>query len=206
MPKKKLPNELLDQLIKEYNIKDTDDIKNMLKDLMGSTIQRMLNSELDEELGYEKYDVQNKETDNSRNGYSKKTVRSEYGEIELDIPRDRNGEFEPQIVKKNQTEIKGIESQIISMYAKGMSNRDIETHLQELYGIEVSPTLISRITDRILPEIKEWQSRMLKSVYPIVFMDAIHYSVRKDGIVVKKAVYIAIGIDLEGQKDISACG
>lgn len=202
MPKKKLPNELLDQLIKEYNIKDTDDIKNMLKDLMGSTIQRMLNSELDEELGYEKYDVQNKETDNSRNGYSKKTVRSEYGEIELDIPRDRNGEFEPQIVKKNQTEIKGIESQIISMYAKGMSNRDIETHLQELYGIEVSPTLISRITDRILPEIKEWQSRMLKSVYPIVFMDAIHYSVRKDGIVVKKAVYIAIGIDLEGQKDI----
>ncbi|AUS97693.1 IS256 family transposase [Clostridium thermosuccinogenes] len=195
-------DELLDQLIKEYNIKDTDDIKNMLKDLMGSTIQRMLNSELDEELDYEKYDVQNKETDNSRNGYSKKTVRSEYGEIELDIPRDRNGEFEPQIVKKNQTEIKGIEGQIISMYAKGMSNRDIETHLQELYGIEVSPTLISRITDKILPEIKEWQSRMLKSVYPIVFMDAIHYSVRKDGIVVKKAVYIAIGIDLESQKDI----
>jgi putative transposase len=138
MPKKKLPNEILDQLIKEYNIKDTDDIKNMLKDLMGSTIQRMLNSELDDELGYEKYDTQNKDTDNSRNGYSKKTVRSEYGEIQLDIPRDRNGEFEPQIVKKNQTEIKGIEGQIISMYAKGMSNRDIETHLQELYGIEVS--------------------------------------------------------------------
>lgn len=202
MPKKKLPNELLDQLIKEYNIKDTDDIKNMLKDLMGGTIQRMLNSELDDELGYEKYDTQNKETDNSRNGYSKKTVRSEYGEVELDIPRDRNGEFEPQIVKKNQTEIKGIEGQIISMYAKGMSNRDIEAHLLELYGVEVSPTLISKITDRILPEIKEWQSRMLKSVYPIVFMDAIHYSVRKDGIVVKKAVYIAIGIDMEGQKDI----
>ena len=148
MPKKKLPNELLDQLIKEYNIKDTDDIKNMLKDLMGSTIQRMLNSELDDELGYEKYDVKNKETDNSRNGYSKKAVRSEYGEIELDIPRDRNGEFEPQIVKKNQTEIKGIEGQIISMYAKGMSNRDIETHLQELYGIEVSQTLISKLTER----------------------------------------------------------
>lgn len=202
MPKKRLPNELLDQLIKEYNIKDTDDIKNMLKDLMGDTIQRMLNSELDDELGYEKYDTQNKDTDNSRNGYSKKTVRSEYGEVELDIPRDRNGDFEPQIVKKNQTEIKGIEGQIISMYAKGMSNRDIETHLQELYGVEVSPTLISKITDRILPEIKEWQSRMLKSVYPIVFMDAIHYSVRKDGIVVKKAVYIAIGIDMEGQKDI----
>jgi len=95
MPKKKLPNELLDQLIKEYNIKDTDDIKNMLKDLMGSTLQRMLNSELDDELGYEKYDIKNKETDNSRNGYSKKTVRSEYGEIKLDIPRDRNSEFEP---------------------------------------------------------------------------------------------------------------
>jgi len=202
MSKKKLPNELLDQLIKEYNIKDTDDIKNMLKDLMGGTIQRMLNSELDDELGYEKYDTQNKETDNSRNGFSKKTVRSEFGEVDLDIPRDRNGDFEPQIVKKNQTEIKGIEGQIISMYAKGMSNRDIEAHLNELYGIEVSPTLISKITDRILPEIKEWQNRMLKSVYSIVFMDAIHYSVRKDGVVVKKAVYIAIGIDMEGQKDI----
>ncbi len=202
MPKKRLPNELLDQLIKEYNIKDTDDIKNMLKDLIGVTIQRMLNSELDDELGYEKYDTPNKETDNSRNGFSKKTVRSEFGEVDLDIPRDRNGEIEPQIVKKHQTEIKGIEGQIIALYGKGMSNRDIESHLNELYGIEVSPTLISKITDRILPEIKEWQNRMLKSVYPIVFMDAIHYSVRKDGIVVKKAVYIAIGIDLEGQKDI----
>lgn len=202
MPKKRLPNELLDQLIKEYNIKDTDDIKNMLKDLMGGTIQRMLNSELDDELGYDKYDTQNKETENSRNGFSKKTVRSEYGEVDLDIPRDRNGEFEPQIVKKHQTGIKGIEGQIISMYAKGMSNRDIESHLNELYGIDVSPTLISKITDRILPEIKEWQNRMLKSIYSIVFMDAIHYSVRKEGIVVKKAVYIAIGIDLEGQKDI----
>lgn len=202
MPKKRLPNELVDQLINEYNIKDTDDIKNMLKDLMGSTIQRMLNSELDDELGYEKYDTQNKETDNSRNGFSKKTVRSEFGSVDLDIPRDRNGEFEPQIVKKHQMEIKGIEGQIIALYGKGMSNRDIEAHLNDLYGIEVSPTLISKITDRILPEIKEWQNRTLKNVYSIVFMDAIHYSVRKDGIVVKKAVYIAIGIDLEGQKDI----
>ncbi|PYG88009.1 transposase-like protein [Ruminiclostridium sufflavum DSM 19573] len=202
MPKKRLPNELLDQLIKEYNIKDTDDIKNMLKDLMGGTIQRMLNSEPDDELGYEKYDTQNKETDDSRNGFSKKMVRSEFGEIDLDIPRDRNGEFEPQIVKKHQTEIKGIEGQIIALYGRGMSNRDIESHLNELYGIDVSPTLISKITDRILPEIKEWQNRMLKSVYPIVFLDAIHYSVRKDGTVVKKAVYIAIGIDLEVQKDI----
>lgn len=174
MPKKRLPNELLDQLTKEYNIKDTDDIKNMLKDLMGGTIQRMLNSELEDELGYEKYDTQNKETDNSRNGFSKKTVRSEFGEVGLDIPRDRNGEFEPQIVKKQQTEIKGIEGQITALYGKGMSTRDIESHLNELYGIEVSPTLISKITDRILPEIKEWQNRMLKSVYPIVFMDAIH--------------------------------
>lgn len=125
MPKKKLPNELLDQLIKEYNIKDTDDIKNMLKDLMGGTIQRMFNNELDDELGYEKYDIQSKATDNSRNGFSKKTLRSEFGEVDLDIPRDRNGEFEPHIVKKHQTEIKGIKGQIISMYAKGMSNRTL---------------------------------------------------------------------------------
>lgn len=122
--------------------------------------------------------------------------------MDINIPRDRKGEFEPQIVKKNQTDISSIESQIISMYAKGMSNRDIEEHLRDLYGVDVSPALITRITDKILPEIKEWQSRMLKGVYSIMFMDAIHYPVRKDGVVSQRAVYIAIGIDLQGQEEV----
>ena len=122
--------------------------------------------------------------------------------LDLDIPRDRNAEFEPQIIPKYQREITGIEGQILSLYAKGMSNRDIEDHLNNLYGIDVSPSMISKITDKIIPEIREWQSRQLEDVYPIVFMDAIHYSVRKDGVVVKKAVYLAIGIDKEGKKEV----
>ena len=141
--------------------------------------------------------MKDKATSNARNGHSKKTVRSEYGNLDLDIPRDRNAEFEPRIIPKYQREITGIEGQILSLYAKGMSNRDIEDHLNNLYGIDVSPSMISKITDKIIPEIREWQSRQLEDVYPIVFMDAIHYSVRKDGVVVKKAVYLAIGIDKE---------
>ena len=174
----------------------------MLKDLLGETIQTMLEGEIEEELGYSKYNYEEKDTQNSRNGYSPKSVRSEYGEIELDIPRDRHNEFEPKIIPKYQREITGTEGQIIALYAKGMSNRDIEDHLKNIYGIEVSPTMISKITDKIIPEIKEWQSRQLEEVYPIVFMDAIHYSVRQDGIVIKKAVYILIGINLRGEKEV----
>ena len=174
----------------------------MLKDLLGETIQTMLEGEIEEELGYSKYNYDEKNTQNSRNGYSPKKVRSEYGEVELNIPRDRNNEFKPQIIPKYQREITGIEGQIIALYAKGMSNRDIEDHLKNIYGIEVSATMISKITDKILPEIKEWQTRQLEEVYPIVFMDAIHYSVRQDGVVIKKAVYILIGINLKGEKEV----
>ena len=174
----------------------------MLKDLLSGTIQTMLEAEIEHELGYAKHSMKDKITSNARNGHSKKTVRSEYGNLNLDIPRDRNAEFEPQIIPKYQREITGIEGQILSLYAKGMSNRDIEDHLNNLYGIDVSPSMISKITDKIIPEIREWQSRQLEDVYPIVFMDAIHYSVRKDGVVVKKAVYLAIGIDKEGRKEV----
>lgn len=198
----KFPPELIKMLIQSYDIQGMGDIKSMIRDLVGDTIQGMLDGELTNELGYEKNDADNKDTDNSRNGYSRKTLRSEYGEVDINVPRDRKGEFEPQIVKKNQTDISGIENQIISMYAKGMSNRDIEDHLRDLYGVDASPALITRITDKILPEVKEWQGRMLKNVYPILFMDAIHYPVRKDGVVAQRAVYIAIGIDLEGQKSV----
>ena len=198
MAKKKIDK----TLIEDYNIKDTNDIKDMLKDLLSGTIQTMLETEIENELEYVKHSMKDKTTSNARNGHSKKTVRSEYGNLDLDIPRDRNAEFEPQIIPKYQREITGIEGQILSLYAKGMSNRDIEDHLNNLYGIDVSPSMISKITDKIIPEIREWQSRQLEDVYPIVFMDAIHYSVRKDGVVVKKAVYLAIGIDKEGKKEV----
>ena len=202
MKKIRKENKLIKELIDQYGVKTTDDIKDMLKDLLGETIQTMLEGEIEEELGYSKYNYDEKNTQNSRNGYSPKKVRSEYGEVELNIPRDRNNEFKPQIIPKYQREITGIEGQIIALYAKGMSNRDIEDHLKNIYGIEVSSTMISKITDKILPEIKEWQTRQLEEVYPIVFMDAIHYSVRQDGVVIKKAVYILIGINLKGEKEV----
>ena len=202
MKKIRRENKLIKELINQYGVKTTDDIKDMLKDLLGETIQTMLEGEIEEELGYSKYNYEEKDTQNTRNGYSPKKVRSEYGEIELDIPRDRHNEFEPKIIPKYQREITGIEGQIIALYAKGMSNRDIEDHLKNIYGIEVSATMISKITDKIIPEIKEWQTRQLEEVYPIVFMDAIHYSVRQDGTVIKKAVYILIGINLRGEKEV----
>lgn len=197
-----IPKDQLKALIKEYNLKDPKDIQEMLKKLFGDTLQEMLEAELDHELGYTKYDYKNKQTDNSRNGYSSKTVKSNYGKVDLDVPRDRNGQFEPAVVKKNQTDISSIEDQVLSMYAKGMSTRDIERHLESLYGIDASPELISRITDRIIPMIAEWQSRPLSAIYAIVFMDAIHYKVRQDGRVITKAAYTAIGVDLDGIKDV----
>lgn len=202
MQKRRVPTELLKELLSAYDIKDTGDIKSMIRDLVGDSLQCMLDSEMDEHLGYDKYDTSNKKTSNSRNGHSQKSLRSEYGPIDINVPRDRASDFDPKIVKKHQSDISGIDRQIISMYAHGMSNRDIEEHMRDLYGVDVSPSLISRITDRILPEIREWQSRELKRVYPIVFMDAIHYPVRTDNVVVQKAVYLAIGIDPDGQKDV----
>lgn len=157
---------------------------------------------MDEELGYSKYDYANKETNNSRNGFSKKNVVSSMGEIGLDIPRDRNGEFEPQIVKKHQTDISNIEDQVLSMYAKGMTTRDISDHLKTVYGVDASAEMISKMTDRILPIAKEWQNRPLDKKYAIVFMDAVHYNVRQDNAIVKKAVYVAIGIKLNGVKEV----
>jgi len=189
-------------LLQHYQPKTSQDVQEMLKDLLGDTLQGMLEAELDTELGYSKYDYSAKETDNSRNGYSKKNVVSSMGEISLDIPRDRKGDFEPQIVKKNQTDISNIEDQVLSMYAKGMSTRDISTHLYSVYGVEASAEMISKMTDRILSLAKEWQNRPLDRKYAVVFMDAIHYYVRQDNATVKKAVYIAIGIHLNGSKEV----
>lgn len=192
----------LRQFIKENNLKSAQDVQNTLKELFADTLQEMLEAELDDSLGYEKNDTKNKVTTNRRNGHGKKKVRSEYGEIDLAVPRDREGEFEPVIVKKHQKSVTGIEDQILALYAKGVSTREIQDHLQQLYGIEVSPTLISSVTNKIMPLIKEWQNRPLQQIYAIVFLDAIHFKVKQDGQIVNKAAYMAIGVGLDGHKDV----
>jgi len=197
-----VPPEIIQTLIKEYDIKSVPDIENALKDLFGETLQNLLEAELSNTLGYEKRDSTNKETENRRNGHTSKTVRSEYGEIELEIPRDRNGEFEPLIVKKHQKNVSGIEEQVMALYAKGVSTRDIQDHLQNLYGIEASPALISNITNKIMPMVKGWQNRPLHSIYAFLFMDAIHFNVKQDGMITKKAAYVTVGVDLDGKKDV----
>jgi transposase-like protein len=192
----------INSLIEHYQPQDAQDVQDILKDLLGDTLQGMLEAEMDESLGYSRYDYKNKDTDNSRNGYSKKTVVSSMGEIDLDIPRDRKGEFEPQAVRKNQTDICNIEDQVLSMYAKGMTTRDISSHLHDVYGVDASAEMISHMTDRILPVAKEWQNRPLERKYAVVFMDAVHFHVREDNRTVKKAVYVAIGIRLNGTKEV----
>jgi transposase-like protein len=190
------------ELMKEGKLKDVSDIQNLLKAQFTDLIEEMLEGEIDHELGYSKYDYKNKDTENARNGKRAKKVRSDYGEIEIEVPRDRKGDFEPAVVKKNQRDVSSIDDQVISMYAKGMSVRDIQDHLFNLYGIDVSPTMISQITEKIMPVIKEWQQRPLESIYAHVVMDAIHYKVRQDGKIVNKAVYIILGINLDGMKDV----
>jgi putative transposase len=194
--------EQLRAFIKENKLVSAQDAQNALKDLFAETLQEMLEAEMDTHLGYQKHDVQNKQTKNSRNGKSKKSIVSEYGEQEISIPRDRDGEFEPLVVKKHQSNVTGIEDQIIALYAKGVSTREIQDHLQNLYGIDLSPTFISNVTNKIVPLIKEWQNRPLQSVYAVVFLDAIHFKVKQDGAIVNKAAYMVIGIDLEGCKDV----
>ena len=195
--------ENLRNLMKGLDVKSFDDLKDVFKFMVGEILENGLEGELDDELGYTKYDYRNKEGDNSRNGYSKKTLKTSFGEAEIKVPRDRNGEYEPQLVKKHQTTLTGdIEEKILSMYAKGMTTGDIESHIREIYGLDCSDTTISRITDKILPVVREWQQRPLEEIYAVVFMDAIHFHVRSEGQIVKKAVYIAIGINMDGMKEV----
>ena len=194
--------EQLRELIKERGMKTTDDISLMLRDLFGETLQERMEAEMDTTLGYGKNDKSTDDTGNRRNGHSKKTVVSEYGKSELEVPRDRNGEHDPLIVKKHQKNLTGIEEQIIALYSKGMTVRDVQDHLSRMYGVEVSPTLISNVTNKLMPMIKEWQNRPLERIYAAVFLDAIHYKVRQEGAIVNKASYMVIGIDLDGRKDV----
>ena len=179
-----------------------EDIQEMIKALFRDTVQSVLEAEMEDHLGYEKHNVEGNNSGNSRNGYSKKKIKTNYGITELAIPRDRKAEFEPRIIKKYETTSNGIEDQIIAMYAKGMSTRDIEDQMRNIYGIDISPGMVSKITDKILPQVAEWQSRPLDRIYPIVFLDAIHFKVRKDNRIVNKAAYSVLGINMDGQKDI----
>jgi len=204
-PQKAALREMMSGYLKENasQIKDGTDVNSIMRDMMSIILEGTLDAEMDEELGYSKYDYRNKDTDNSRNGYSGKTMHTSYGDMEINVPRDRKGEFEPQVVKKYQNTVtQDMEGKILSMYAKGMTTSDIESHMRELYDIEISDSTVSRITDKILPIVKEWQERPLEEVYAVVFMDAIHYHVRSEGRIVKRAVYIAIGIDMSGKKDV----
>lgn len=174
-----------------------------LSHLFKDMIQGFLNEEMTAHLGYEHGDVRSKKTDNSRNGYSKKRLKTDSGEIEIDIPRDRMGEYEPKILPKNKTKTSDLEKKIISMYAKGMTTKDISEHVSDMYlGASVTATFISQVTEKVLPLAKEWQARQLDKFYPVVFFDAIHYKVRDEGKVVSKAVYVCLAINLEGKREV----
>jgi putative transposase len=185
--------------------KTADDLtgKNgLVQKLIGEMLEKLLQNEMDEHLGYNKHSPSGHHSGNSRNGISKKTLKSNYGSVELEIPRDRNGEFEPIAVKKHQRSISSFDDKIISMYAKGMSTRDIQSHVLELYGTELSPALISNITEKVVEAAREWQSRPLQAIYPIIFFDAIHYKVKENGKIVSKASYTCLGIDMDGKKEV----
>ena len=202
-PEEAARREKIRELLELAGVNGMDDIQQLFRETIAEFMETGLDAELDEHLGYDRYDTKEKDTDDSRNGHSSKTLRTSFGDTPIQIPRDRKGEFDPVILRKNQTSIsQDVEAKIISMYAKGMTTADIGDHIRDIYGIEVSESTVSRITDKVLPEAKEWQQRPLESVYAVMFMDAIHYHVRSEGQVVKKAVYVAIGIDLTGRKDV----
>lgn len=195
-----MSNEILRNYVKEQNFKNSNDVLSAMKELFKDVLQEALAAEMDDMLGYEKH-VMN-DSSNSRNGYSKKTIKSELGAVTLDIPRDRNGEFEPKIVPKHQRNINGIEDKILSLYATGMTTRDISEQIQKLYEVEVSAETVSNITNRIMPLVTDWQNRPLEKTYSFVFMDAIHYKVREDKQIIVKAAYVVIGVNMDGQKEV----
>lgn len=193
-------NELVKLLAQECG--SMEDVHSMLKNLFSGTIEEMLEAEMEEHLGYVKHSPDGDLSGNSRNGYSTKTVQTQMGKTEIKIPRDRNGEFEPRLIEKHQTKSNNLEQQIIAMYQKGMSTRDIEDHLRDIYGVDASASLISRITDKIVPQLMEWQSRPLDSIYPIVFFDGIVFKVRKDSKIINKCAYTVLGNTMDGKKEI----
>lgn len=191
---------IIQQLLQEYDIETAEDIQDALKDLLGGTIKEMMEAEMDDHLGYQK--SERSDSDDYRNGYKSKRVNSSYGSMDIDVPQDRKSTFEPQIGKKRQKDISDIDQKIISMYAKGMTTRQISETIEDIYGFEISEGFISDVTDKILPQIEDWKNRPLDEVYPILYIDAIHYSVRDNGVIRKLAAYVILGINTEGKKEV----
>ena len=191
---------IIQQLLQEYDIQSAEDIQEALKDLLGGTIKEMMEAEMDEHLGYQK--SQRSDSDDYRNGYKSKRINSSYGTMDIQVPQDRKSTFEPQVVRKRQKDISSIDQKIISMYAKGMTTRQISETLEDIYGFEASEGFISDVTDKILPQIEDWQKRPLAEVYPVLYIDAIHYSVRDNGVIRKLAAYVILGINMDGQKEV----
>jgi transposase-like protein len=195
--------EMLDDLLKDC--KTSEDIfgeNGLVKQFVKALTERALQAELSTHLGYEKHETKGKNSGNSRNGTSSKVVKGEFGQAEIAIPRDRSGTFEPQLIQKGQTRFDGFDEKILAMYARGLSTRDIQAQLQELYGVEVSPTLISNVTDAVLDEVKAWQSRPLDKVYPIIYLDALVVKIRVDKQIINKAIHLALAINLDGEKEL----
>ena len=198
-----IDNELIDNLLKGY--KKPEDIigeNGLLKQLTKAVLERAMQVEMTEHLGYEKHDPAGRRTGNSRNGKTSKTIKGDFGRLPIEVPRDRNSSFEPQIIAKGQTRFTGFDDKILSMYARGMTVREIQSHLEEIYQVEVSPTLISNVTEAVIEEVKLWQNRPLEEVYPIVYLDALQLKIRDGGHIRNKAVYLAIGVNLEGMKEV----
>ncbi len=191
---------IIHQLLEEYDIQTAEDIQDALKDLLGGTIKEMMEAEMDDHLGYEK--SERSDSDDYRNGYKPKRVNSSYGPMEIEVPQDRKSTFEPKVVRKRQKDISDIDQKIISMYAKGMTTRQISETIEDIYGFETSEGFISDVTDKLLPQIEDWQNRPLDETYPILYIDAIHYSVRDNGVIRKLAAYVILGINTEGRKEV----
>lgn len=197
-----IPDELIDSLLGSCDPKELLSEGGLLSQLTSRLVERALEAEMTEHLGYEKHGVEGRGSGNSRNGTSSKTLKTSFGEAEVETPRDRAGTFEPQLVKKRQTRLKGLDEKIIALYARGMTVRDIQGHLEELYGVQVSPDLISRATSAVIEDVRAWQSRPLDQVYPIVYLDALVVKVRDEGVVRNKSVFLALGITIHGTKEV----
>lgn len=197
-----ISKEILRNYVNEQKFRNPNEVLAAMKEMFKNVLQEALEAEMDSQLGYDKYDVTEKQTTNSRNGYSKKTIKSELGAVELNIPRDRNGEYEPKIIPKYKRNVTGIEDKVMALYAAGMTTRDISEQVKNLYDVDLSSEMVSNITNRILPVVAEWQNRPLEKTYSFVFMDAIHYKVREDKHIVVKAAYVVLGVNMDGQKEV----
>lgn len=201
--KKRIEDEIIDNLVKGY--KEPEDLigeGGLLAQLTKRLLERAMSAEMTEHVGYEKHEAAGRNSGNSRNGKTAKTIKGTFGTLPIEVPRDRNGTFEPKIIGKHQTRFTGFDDKIISLYARGLSTREIKQHLEEIYQVEVSPGLISSVTDEVIDEAKAWQDRPLESFYPIVYMDALQFKVRDTGVVRNKAIYLAIGVNMDGMKEV----